>query len=137
MASGQTEHYSLNQWQPEDKVLREEFNQDNAKIEAALPRIITGSYMGTGVKETIHYDIGGKPKFLFLATDNSQTAGYCFGLSMEGACVLVQKTGSCHRVLGNRIVFDDTGFSIDHNFGGSAEYGFNAQSYRTYYWALC
>ena len=36
MASGQTEHYSLNQWQPEDKVLREEFNQDNAKIETTI-----------------------------------------------------------------------------------------------------
>ena len=36
MASGQTEHYNLSQWQPEDKVLREEFNQDNAKLDEAL-----------------------------------------------------------------------------------------------------
>ena len=36
MASGQTEFYQLNQWQAEDQVLRTEFNQDNAKVDAAL-----------------------------------------------------------------------------------------------------
>ena len=36
MASGYTANYSLCQWQGEDKFLREEFNQDNAKIDAAL-----------------------------------------------------------------------------------------------------
>lgn len=30
MASGQTSRYGLSQWQPEDKVLREEFNGDNS-----------------------------------------------------------------------------------------------------------
>ena len=36
MANSQTEHYGLNQWAAEDKVLREEFNQDNAKIDAEI-----------------------------------------------------------------------------------------------------
>lgn len=36
MASGYTANYGLCQWQPEDKFLREEFNQDNEKIDAAL-----------------------------------------------------------------------------------------------------
>ena len=36
MASGQTKTYGINQWQPEDKVLREEFNGDNEKMEQAL-----------------------------------------------------------------------------------------------------
>ena len=36
MASGQTTNYKLSQWQPEDKVLREEFNGDNSKVETAL-----------------------------------------------------------------------------------------------------
>ena len=36
MASGQTSRYGLSQWQPEDKVLREEFNGDNSKVDAAL-----------------------------------------------------------------------------------------------------
>ena len=36
MASNQTSNYQLNQWQPEDKVLREEFNADNSRVDEAL-----------------------------------------------------------------------------------------------------
>ena len=36
MASGYTANYGLCQWQPEDQFVREEFNQDNAKIDEAL-----------------------------------------------------------------------------------------------------
>ena len=38
MASGYTEHYGLCQWQGSDKFLREEFNQDNEKIDVVLGR---------------------------------------------------------------------------------------------------
>ena len=36
-----TEHYQLNQWAPTDRVLREDFNEDNRKIEEALGGIST------------------------------------------------------------------------------------------------
>ena len=36
MASNYTEHYGLCQWEAADQVLREEFNQDNAKIDETL-----------------------------------------------------------------------------------------------------
>lgn len=36
MASNYTENYGLCQWEATDQVLREEFNQDNAKMDAAL-----------------------------------------------------------------------------------------------------
>ena len=36
MAGSYTEHYQLSQWQPQDRVLRTEFNQDNAKLDGAL-----------------------------------------------------------------------------------------------------
>lgn len=38
MASGYTTNYGLCQWQPEDKFIREEFNQDNQRIDTALAR---------------------------------------------------------------------------------------------------
>ena len=44
MASNHTEQYQLNQWEAADQVLRTDFNEDNAKIEAAL-------------KEKVDYDI--------------------------------------------------------------------------------
>lgn len=36
MPSGYTQHYQLNVWDPEDAVLRSDFNADNAKIDAAI-----------------------------------------------------------------------------------------------------
>jgi len=36
MPSKYTSNYQLNQWEPDDRVLRTDFNADNAKIDAAL-----------------------------------------------------------------------------------------------------
>lgn len=36
LASKHTEHYGLNQWEASDQVLHSDFNEDNAKLEAAL-----------------------------------------------------------------------------------------------------
>ena len=63
----QTSNYQLNQWDAEDRILREDFNADNAKIETALAgmagtltehaaalaavgncKIVYGSYTGKG-----------------------------------------------------------------------------------------
>ena len=57
MASEQTNNYGLNQWAAEDRVLREEFNRDNAKADAALGRILeiaSGTYIGTGERGSEH-----------------------------------------------------------------------------------
>ena len=51
MASGQTEHYGLSQWESGDSFLREEFNQDHGKIDAALAQkceAVCGGYTGDG-----------------------------------------------------------------------------------------
>ncbi len=49
MASGQTEHYGLSQWESGDAFLREEFNGDFQRIDEGLEegRVVTGTYMGT------------------------------------------------------------------------------------------
>lgn len=48
-----TEHYQLSQFESDDRIMKEDFNADNAKIDAALAgmgncRIATGSYTGDG-----------------------------------------------------------------------------------------
>ena len=62
MSTNKTQHYHLNQWEVEDKVLRAEFNQDNAKLDSALaqaaqeraersdpkPQNVTGADKGEG-----------------------------------------------------------------------------------------
>ena len=52
MASNQTANLKLNQWLATDAVLRSDFNADNQKIDSAfslVPRIVSGTYRGTGV----------------------------------------------------------------------------------------
>ena len=68
MASNHTPHYALNRWELEDQIIMDDFNDDNAKIDAALhdnaatlsalqttlsthgtlTRFTYGSYVGTG-----------------------------------------------------------------------------------------
>jgi len=50
-----TENFKLNQWEPEDKFQRTDFNKDNARVEEALtaisasvPFVQIGSYVGSG-----------------------------------------------------------------------------------------
>ena len=56
MASNYTEHYDLCQWEPTDAVQRVEFNQDNAKLDAALDDL---SVTADGAKNLAHlvYDL--------------------------------------------------------------------------------
>ena len=51
--AGYTNNYQLHQWEAGDDFLREDFNEDFAKIDGAIAmcgncRIIRGSYWGTG-----------------------------------------------------------------------------------------
>ena len=39
----QTNNYGLNQWDQQDRILMEDFNTDNAKIEAALQQLRNAS----------------------------------------------------------------------------------------------
>ena len=81
MASGQTSNYGLNQWAAEDPFLREEFNQDNIKLDAALKqcgncRIHIGSYVGTGTygaakKSTLTFPFN--PLVIFISSTHADS----------------------------------------------------------------
>lgn len=47
MATNHTANYNLNQWQATDPVLRTDFNEDNAKIDAALKSLNAASQQHT------------------------------------------------------------------------------------------
>lgn len=70
MASGQTTNSALNQWAPEDKVLREEFNQDNAKIDTALNSLgcVAGFYKGDGTAGRL-VELGFQPSAVLIVRD--------------------------------------------------------------------
>ena len=77
MASGQTSNYGLNQWAAEDPVLRTDFNQDNAKLDAALDHLANRFYYGTytcdgtyGAENPITLTFPFQPKAVYLALMN-------------------------------------------------------------------
>lgn len=90
-----TEHYQLNQWDASDYVRREDFNEDNRKIEEALSAILAGcskiavgeydgeaSNLGYGEGCTQDIALGFRPKALFVTTNtsfNSATSAMLFG----------------------------------------------------------
>ncbi len=84
MSSNQTPIYGLNQWSLEDSVIMEEFNTDNRNIEqallslaAAMPKIATGSYVGTGTAgeehpNTLTFDF--EPKFIAIFSNGEDVS---------------------------------------------------------------
>lgn len=76
MASNYTEHLNLCQWAAEDAVLREDFNADNQKLEAAIAEkatILLGSYTGDGTKNR-EIVLGFRPKYVHVWNNNNQNS---------------------------------------------------------------
>ena len=93
-----TEHYQLHQWEPEDDFLRTDFNEDFAKIDAALGekagveelaevqalarskcRVVIGSYTGNGDSARV-ITLGFRPKVVAVDDMGSFSSGYELGL---------------------------------------------------------
>lgn len=81
-----TANYNLNQWEKSDRVLMEDFNNDNAKIDAALKEAaeaktyVIGKYTGTGVYPR-EISLGFQPSAVVMSTYAGITnnAGSIFG----------------------------------------------------------
>ena len=118
-----TEHYQLNQWDASDYVRREDFNEDNRKIEEALgtiPRIVFGTYTGDGA-ETRTIALGFTPKIIYLcnasglvyvANNNYRT--YYGGLFTVDAPIIDDYNHIVHQIV-------DHGFTV-HKKEDSSNY---------------
>lgn len=76
MASNYTEHLGLCQWEATDQVLREEFNADNAKIDALLwqNRYVIGTYRGSGeVNENTSVNLGFEPSLVIITCSGAMS----------------------------------------------------------------
>ena len=95
-----TPHYGLHQWEPEDSFLREDFNQDLARIDAALGQMsgfVCGSFTGNGGTQEI--SLGFRPRLLIMVEDETSHK-MCMaadGLTYDYIC------------------FTDTGFQVTYN----------------------
>lgn len=141
MASGQTEHYGLNQWEARDQVLREEFNADNRKLDEALaqlsasiPRLVFGTYTGDGASSQ-YIDLGAAPRAVFVSAAHgavfyhyNATDYYWGGMALAGAPVTTE-SGS-YEVL----AIQGTGFSVFYGSVGSGDYIHSNKSGTVYYY---
>ena len=92
MSTNHTANYDLCQWEATDQVLRTDFNQDNAKIDAALAshaaeiagfgncQIETGSYVGAGDTSN-SLTFSGVPLLVFV---QAVSGNPCWGILLNG-----------------------------------------------------
>ena len=111
MASNYTTNYQLNQWAKSDRIMMDDFNADNAKIDAALKavadggaKLAVGTYSGTGNSTDTTVTVGFPVKALILV----------IGYSLDGHNGLFVTSGQTVSggITGQVLWFTDTGFRV-------------------------
>lgn len=116
MSTNKTEHYALHAWEPEDDFVRQEFNENFAKLDTALAglqsslgaklEIVTGSYTGNDAA-TRTITLGFRPKLLiivektglpYVAYDVHCQVGGFFTPNMTTTPVTITETGFSMKV---------------------------------------
>ena len=114
MASSYTNNYSLPQWEMDDRILVEEFNEAIHTIDSALGQkvqVLMGAYEGTGAAER-KIALGKTPKAV-LVVDQRGTMGFPFtgnvtaygGLALQNAPVVYTDLKALEIVEGGFKVF--------------------------------
>ena len=103
-----TTNYQLNQWDKTDRIQMEDFNADNAKIEAALagmPRIVTGSYHGNNSTTTpLVISLGFYPTAVFIVGT---------GTKFSNAAILLTRANNPFKVNDTTLAqLDEGGFRV-------------------------
>ena len=142
MATNHTTNYALNLWEPTDAFLREEFNENSEKIDAALnalsqtvaqkSRVIVGYYTGDGQASRI-INLGVRPKAVFLYPGAVEICRimangpeYYGGAAFDG----LENISSPLSIVSN-------GFHVYRNNSGTVKYYSNITDYIYFYFAFC
>ena len=124
----QTETCGLSQWEKPDRILMEDFNADNQKIEQALAAvaaslsdlIVVGTYVGEGSASaafgTANIDLGFQPRFLMIR--DTDFKGDQAGTGWEPQTLGFAVPGYGHYAFGSSPQFEitETGFFIQNYF---------------------
>ena len=104
----QTPNYQLNQWEQTDRIQMEDFNADNAKIEAALsglPKIVSGTYVGTSSTTPTTISLGFYPTAVLIVGGN--------GSKFSNSAALLTRGNNPFMVNDSKLAqLDDTGFRV-------------------------
>ena len=136
-----TTNYNLNQWEDGDVVRREDFNADNAAIDAALKsvsdaiatkaEIVFGTYTGDGnASQTIN--LGRKPRIVLV----EPASGVRVGANDDPYGALAAQGHPAMLSTYNVLTLDDTGFTAYYRSGNSYSVYLNKKNYGYYYLAI-
>ena len=130
-----TPNYGLHQWVPEDNFQRTDFNEDLAKIDAALEgletnktRLVYGTYTGDG-QTTRVVNLGFTPLWILSFYSNGQT-GYQ-GMSYGG---LALQDLPVQHGLNTSLKIMDGGIQVGYDFASGLSSNLNGH---TYYYIAC
>lgn len=139
----QTSNYQLSQWDAEDRIQREDFNSDNAKVDAALKaqaetvadlealcagfgncRIVYGSYTGSGLYGASNPNIltfDGKPLLLAIMPSSNVGNSAKGFLAVRGSSFTYTYPENYNSI--NQVTWGDR--SVEWYCADSAQYQFN------------
>ena len=124
-----TKNYQLNQWEKSDRVLMEDFNADNQKIDAAIPRIIFGTYTGNGADSQV-ITLSKRPRALLVLPEEGISRQQSGGLVIDGE---VCRYSADYPVL----TIEDSGFKAYYRYMNSTwSIGTNTKNCKYFYIAL-
>ena len=96
-----TQNYQLPQWEMDDRIMMEDFNDMTEKIDAAIAgKVVCGEYAGSSVDKEIN--VGFRPKAVLIGG-----RALAFSSSGSGSCALFRDNPSS-----DIIEFTDTGFKV-------------------------
>jgi len=123
MASNQTSNYKLNQWAAEDRIIREEFNTDNQKIETALSGLSTE--MGKRATQTALNNLSTSMTTMSTTLNSTISTGLAKKYGTDNAYI---KSGSYTGTGDENTVTVTTGFKpslvMIFNLGASGGYDY-------------
>lgn len=133
-----TTNYNLCQFEENDRVRRTDFNEDNAKIDAAvkavdrrvdgleaskadktalaavegkISRIVTGTYAGTGGSSGVRrISLPGRPKLVLIRTDYPNTSHHDEAIAITDICLC-----RCHTYHSLSVDPPTSGYALENN----------------------
>ena len=133
-----TTNYNLCQFEETDRVQRTDFNEDNAKIDAAvkavdgrvdgleaskadktalaavegkISRIVTGTYAGTGGSSGVRrISLPGRPKLVLIRTDYPSTSHHDEAIAITDICLC-----RCHTYHSLSVDPPTSGYALENN----------------------
>ena len=105
-----TTNYQLNQWAKSDRIMMDDFNADNQKIDAALAAkcgIVTGTYTGDGTNDRT-VDLGRPVAFLMVQRTGRRSSSFAEVGWMAGEGCIHGGTGG-----GSGLTHTGSGFLIN------------------------